>query len=219
MAKDEKTFAELLAESPKAAGENTVTLVGTVARHENPEKFVLYAQDGGSHTLDVAAVKKHTVMGQSVGHAVVQIEIDRDRAPQLGPSGRFSSPKPIWDTPKFPPYDKLPIWDLKHPPFDKLPIWDPKYPWLEKIPIADIPRKEIGSDGPLGTLVENPQWGSGVDPAYAQAGGVMPFSIAMGHQVGGQQLDALQMVSFNGPRTYLNGYNWTVDHPHGFRAM
>jgi hypothetical protein len=209
-----KEFTELLKDAPLASGGDTVSLVGMLARSGDPGKFVLHLADGSSHTIDVAAVRKHSVLGQSVGHAIVQVDVDKDKAPVVEGLPHPPFPKPIWDP-------KLPIVDGKHPPFDKA-FLDPKVPWLDKNPLADIPRKYIGSDGPLGTLVEGVQWGGGnvVDPGPAQAAaGAMPFSLAMGHQVGGQQLDALQTVSLAGVRTYINGYNWTADHPHMYRLM
>ena len=81
MAKDEKTFADLVKDAPSGAETGTVTVVGLLAKSDDPKKFVLHLQGGRSHTVDTAAVKKHTVLGHSVGHAVVQLEIDRESLP------------------------------------------------------------------------------------------------------------------------------------------
>lgn len=81
MAKEKKSFSELLSEAPMATQEDTVTLVGALGRSSQSGKFVLALGPGSSVTLEVDAVKGYQVLGGGVGQLLVQVELDRERVP------------------------------------------------------------------------------------------------------------------------------------------
>jgi hypothetical protein len=85
MASHDKSFADLVAEAPAAPAEGTVSLVGSLAKSSEAGKFVLTLQDGQSVTLETSAVKGHTVLGSSLGHTIVQIEVDAGKVPAINP--------------------------------------------------------------------------------------------------------------------------------------
>ena len=125
MADQTKSFDDLLSEAPLAANEDTVSLVGALARSNQPGKFVLMMSQGGSVTLETSAVKSHQVLGNAVGQTLVQVEVDKSKVPQSAVEAGGQVPLPttgLVDL-KRPPMDKNPLFD-KHPHFDK-------HPWLE----------------------------------------------------------------------------------------
>jgi len=75
MANDEKSFEELVEEAPLAPVP-TVSLVGKLAKSSEAGKFVLTLADGSAMTLETAAVKEHQVLGSSVGHTIVRVDVD-----------------------------------------------------------------------------------------------------------------------------------------------
>ena len=81
VADTKKTFTELLKDAPLAAQEDTVTLVGALARSRQSGKFVLHMGPAHSVTLDVDAVKDHQVLDGGVGQLLVRVDIDRAKAP------------------------------------------------------------------------------------------------------------------------------------------
>jgi hypothetical protein len=85
MASQDKSFADLVAEAPAAPAEGTVSLVGALAKSREAGKFVLTLQDGRTVALETSAVKGHTVLGASLGRAIVRIEIEASKAAGLGP--------------------------------------------------------------------------------------------------------------------------------------
>lgn len=85
MASQDRSFADLLAEAPAAPAEGTVSLVGALAKSREAGKFVLTLQDGRTVMLETSAVKGHTVLGSSVGRAIVRIEIEASKAPAFAP--------------------------------------------------------------------------------------------------------------------------------------
>jgi len=206
---DERSFAELLADAPRAADEKHVTLVGTLGKSDDPKTFVLYVSDGSPHTIDVAAVKKHTVLGHSVGRAIVQIEVEREHLPEslsrelggLGYSlneGAGTGVADIGHTNAIADYLTIGIFDHGTPAsFDTLGTL-------------------VGADqhGTLQETISDPGIRE-VDPAQRYAGaGISPFSLALQHHVAQAQIEAL--ASWNpGQRTYY-GYptplSWGFDH-------
>jgi hypothetical protein len=188
---EDKSFAELVAEAPKAANADCVTLVGTLGKSDDPKKFVLTGSDGSAHTFDVAAVKKHTVLGHSVGRTIVQIEINQDIAPaSAGRSDQIG--KPISDGTGL----------LDH----SIPSWD--YKLVHTDALSD-PHPTIFEN----TLTRN----TAVDPAPGHGlstfvGNGAPFSLATQHQISQQQVEALNAAALSGTQTYLTAYIWTGDH-------
>jgi hypothetical protein len=81
MAQEERTFEDLLKEAPLAPAGDSVSLVGTLARSPEGGKFVLTLQDGSAVTLETTSVKNHTVLGTSIGQAIVRIDVDRASIP------------------------------------------------------------------------------------------------------------------------------------------
>jgi hypothetical protein len=85
MADEKKSFAELLNDAPLAAGENTVRLVGLLARSSDHKKFVLGLGENQSVTLDIDAVKDYRVLSGMVGQLIIEVEVDRHRLPAPAP--------------------------------------------------------------------------------------------------------------------------------------
>jgi hypothetical protein len=114
MAEEKKSFSDLLSEAPLAPAEDTVTLVGALARSSQSGKFVLALSQGGSITLDVDAVKSYQVMGGAVGQQLVQVDVDKTKVPETA-------------QPAFQPIrgaqSGLP--DVKHPALEKNPWEEP----------------------------------------------------------------------------------------------
>ena len=81
MSDEKKSFSDLLGEAPMAAGENTISLVGVLARSHDSGKFVLALAANQSVTLDIDAVKDYKVLSGMIGQTIVQVEVDRDRVP------------------------------------------------------------------------------------------------------------------------------------------
>jgi hypothetical protein len=137
MADGTKSFSDLLSEAPLAATEDTVTLVGALARSNQPGKFVLALSQGNSVTLDIDAVKGYQVVGGGVGQLLVQVDVDRAQVPDSVQeaaqpnreilSGIYDYKQPAADY-------KSPILDYKHPTLDK-------YPWEE--PVRTHPETDL----------------------------------------------------------------------------
>jgi hypothetical protein len=81
---DSKTesFAELLKAAPKATTDAGIALVGTLSQTDDASKFTLTLSSGQTVTLDVAAVKRHAVIGNADGRPVVRIEVDGANLPK-----------------------------------------------------------------------------------------------------------------------------------------
>jgi hypothetical protein len=124
MADESKSFSDLLSEAPLASAEDTVSLVGSLARSSQPGKFVLVLGPGNSVTLDVDAVKGHQVIGGGVGQLLVQVDIDRAKIPETAQEAAKSAPNPFTG-----------VHDVKHPILDK-------YPWEE--PVKTSPEYDLG---------------------------------------------------------------------------
>jgi hypothetical protein len=78
-------FKQLLSKAPEASDSDTMTVVGALARSPQPGKFVLGTAGGQTIALDVAAVKNHKVVAESVGQLLVELELD---ATKLSPETR-----------------------------------------------------------------------------------------------------------------------------------
>jgi len=116
MAKEDKSFADLVQEAPAAAAEATVSLVGTLAKSSEAGKFVLALQDGRLVTLETSAVKGHAVLGSSLGRTIVRIEVESGKVP--APASPFAVGPLMMNTGL-----------LDHPPMtygwlDTSPLWD-----------------------------------------------------------------------------------------------
>ncbi len=136
MADEKKSFKDLLSEAPLAASEDTVSLVGALARSSDPAKFVLALGQGNNVTLDVAAVKSHQVLGGGVGQLLVQIEVDRSQLPEeakqaVDPARQVTTG----------------LADLKHPAFETGYV-DIKHPLLDKSPWEEPTRTNPQLDDP-----------------------------------------------------------------------
>jgi len=85
MAHEGKSFEELVREVPPAPAAGTVSLVGTLAQSSEAGKFVLALQDGNVLTLEIADVKGHEVLGTSVGHTIVRVDVEAEKLPASPP--------------------------------------------------------------------------------------------------------------------------------------
>lgn len=182
MAEKKKSFSDLLNDAPLAAQEDTITLVGALARSNQSGKFVLTLGSGNTVTLDVAAVKGYQVMGGAVGQPLVQVEVDREKVPetvqgQLGPIKTFAG----FDQPITHPTIDQPV---SHPLVD-YPITHPvvDHP-IYKDPYFDVTGKGLFES--TGTIAETGGYpGSPGDPyagaGYAGGGAAVPFTLATPH--------------------------------------
>jgi hypothetical protein len=129
MAEKKKSFSDLLSEAPLAPAEDTVSLVGALARSSQAGKFILALSQGNSITLDVDAVKGYQVIGGGVGQLLVQVDVDKTKVPQ---AAAVAEPAKL---PVTGVHDlKSPIADYKHPTLDK-------YPWEE--PVRTHPETDV----------------------------------------------------------------------------
>jgi len=78
------SFLDLLKTAPKSSAAN-VALVGALSQGDDDTKFVLTLPSGQSVTLAVAAVKRHTLIGNLDGRPLVRIEVDPAQLPQDAP--------------------------------------------------------------------------------------------------------------------------------------
>jgi len=94
MAKEDKSFGDLVAEASAAPSEGAVSLVGVLAKSSEAGKFALTLQDGRTVTLETSAVKGHTVLGSSLGRTIVKVEVEAEKVP--APHGDPSAFVPLW---------------------------------------------------------------------------------------------------------------------------
>jgi hypothetical protein len=168
MVDEQKSFKDLVSEAPVAPTAGTVSLVGTLARSSEAGKFVLTLPGGNAVTLETASVKSHAVLGTSVGHTIVRIDVDAGQIPA----------------------ETL----LKAP--------------LETAGAATVAKQGGEGTGPKmpfhETGVANPV---GIPALYGwspvQAGGFIPFTLAIPHQVPVSTLAAVQGLA---PAALLNWY-------------
>jgi hypothetical protein len=100
MTDEKKSFAELLNDAPLAAGENTVRLVGSLARSNDNKKFVLGLAGNQSVTIEIDAVKDYRVLSSGIaGPLIVEVEVDRHRLPAPTPPPAYFK-DPIVDLPR-----------------------------------------------------------------------------------------------------------------------
>lgn len=74
-------FRRLLNEAA-AADVDTVTVTGVLGRTADPDRFVLTLPSGRSETLEVDAVKAARKIGDAVGQALVELQLDAKRVPE-----------------------------------------------------------------------------------------------------------------------------------------
>jgi hypothetical protein len=165
VADEKKSFKDLLGEAPLASSENTVTLVGALARSSEPDKFVLAIGQGNSVTLDVAAVKSHKVLGGGVGQLLVELEIDSSQVPEEAKKLQPQMPTTGFADIKHPPLETG-IVDSKHPPHET-GLVDIKHPYYDKHPWTDL-------------FETNPEFGN------------PPFSLATAQQAPAESVAAMQ---------------------------
>jgi hypothetical protein len=196
MASEDKSFADLVAEAPGAPAEGTVSLVGALAKSREAGKFVLTLQDGRTVTLETSAVKGHTVLGSSLGRAIIRIEIEASKAPTLGPR-RFgrSTISPLlrntgaWDQIGYGDGDDTPPFTSEKDPVESDPFTSEKDP-NEKDPFESDPIQEKDPTGE----------GTG---SYEE---LDPFALATPHQAPPNVVRALQARAAYGRR--FGGPGW-----------
>lgn len=174
MAKEDKAFADLVAEAPAAPAEGAVSLVGALAKASEHGKFVLILQDGNTVTLETSAVKGHAVLGASLGRTIVQVEVEAGKVPAISAQPFTQATVAARDFHTL-PVDHTGWHDIGTPPgvdhntgtLDQgygTGLYDTS-PLLEKSPISDA--------------------------FPVQAGGITPFALATSHQAPANVLDAL----------------------------
>jgi hypothetical protein len=127
MPNERSEFERLLSEAPEAPSQDTVTLVGVLARTQDKGRFVLTLADGQSFTLSVDTVKSAKSLASAIGQTFVQLELDAKQVPEklmeIAAAARFA---------KFPP------WDPTIPRFDHPYV--PKVKYDETVANAEVPR-------------------------------------------------------------------------------
>lgn len=161
MAEKENTFKALLSQAPLFQKAETVTLTGSLARSTEADKFALMQSDGSVLMLDIDAVKSHTVIANSFGHSIVQIELAAERMPK-GEAGQGQVANP-----------SIAIGMGTPPGRDELHtgIGDQKHPWLEhKVPWFDQ-QKYVVSDQSRSLYALGPQtYADGADVVHTFPG-------------------------------------------------
>jgi hypothetical protein len=183
MSDEKKSFGELLNESPLAAGENTVSLVGALARSHQPGKFVLALAGNQSVTLDVDAVKEYKVLSGTIGQLIVQVDVDRDRVPVSLGQGQPALAQPAF----------VPNAPFKNPIFDQVfTSFIVDHPFTN--PIVDNPPVKFIFEGipdPTGFGVNPAPFGGGFGPVAGGFAGLAPFALATPHQAPANALAAM----------------------------
>src|SRR5262245_13984981 len=135
-----KTFADLVAAAPDAPTGGTVSLVGTLARSPDKGKFVLNTGDGRMLTLAIDAVKNHAVVGTSVGHSVVRVDVDPAALPADAAGGATNAlNKSVGDAVTGAALDRpITIPDIDH--HFTVPSWDYTVAWFDhhSVPYIDL---------------------------------------------------------------------------------
>jgi hypothetical protein len=203
MAGQEKSFKDLLGEAPLAAKSDTVCVVGTLARSPEPGKFVLTPSGGEPMTLEIDAVKGHTVLAGAVGQTLVRVDLDAARVPE---SLREDLTRPIH---KIPYLDQTGYFDhsgilditgflqdISHPGFGTDPIGGPvPFPGPDPGPLMEMQARHIFHTVPekdntgyyFDTPGPSPWLGTVPDPFP-----VSPFIMATPHHASAAQIAALQ---------------------------
>lgn len=79
MANDKESFRELLRDAPLLS--KATTVVGSLIRSSEPEKFVLMLVDGRSLTLDIDSIVDYSVLARSAGQIIVSVDVDTVNVP------------------------------------------------------------------------------------------------------------------------------------------
>lgn len=176
-----ESFEELLRQAPPAPVSGMTSLVGVLAQSTEEGKFVLNLQDGSQVILDKTAVKGHSVLGYSVGQAIVRVDVDSSKIPASSALIPQAASASIGTFPPFRDYHyTVPPWRDIH-----------KVPWF------DLPQSTVGAADPIGpnTLREGipDPFGNVGDPT--QIPGLTPFALATPHQVPASTLELMQGVN------------------------
>jgi hypothetical protein len=203
MAEKKKSFSDLLSEAPLAPAEDTVSLVGALARSSQAGKFILALSQGNSITLDVDAVKGYQVIGGGVGQLLVQVDVDKAKVPQSAQAVAEPAKLPVTGVHDL----KSPIADYKHPTLDKYPWEEPVHVHPEAAPAGS---KFTGIyDYKHPTLDKHP-WEESVH-THPETD-LAPFALATPQQAPASALEAMQA----GPGSALRTV-WIYDLNTGYR--
>jgi hypothetical protein len=189
MPKEQDSFRDLVAKAPLAPSEGPVSLVGTLARSKDDGKCVLILSDGRSVTLNTADVKGHTVLGNSLGLNLVQVEVEADVVRDLNFSGvRLGPPK-------------IPGGDIhKSPILDK--AWQDRPRIPHKNPMDDYLKVVVETIDPYG------------NQGYPAQTGIAPFGLATAPQAPAQVLALQQAAIPKSPWDPIPSTLFHWDHPH-----
>jgi hypothetical protein len=189
MPNEQNSFQDLVAKAPLAPSESPVSLVGTLARSKDDAKFVLILSDGRSVTLNTADVKSHTVLGNSLGLNIVQVEVDADVVRDLNFSGvRLGA-------------QKIPGGDI-HKSLVADKMWQDRPLKPEKDPITERIKEVAEYIDPFG------------NPVYPGQTGIAPFGLATLQQAPAQVLAFQQAAIPKSPWDPIPSTLFHWDHPH-----
>jgi hypothetical protein len=225
MAKDED-FQKLLSEAPMAANADTVTVVGMLSRTTDASHFVLTLPDGRTAKIEVVAVKAAKKIAGAIGQTMVQLELDAKRVPEGLSEFRAEQPQLHYKIPAAETHPASAELSTSFADQGHTGAFDP-------VNTGSFDHVGTGAFDPTGTGAFD-QAGTGAfdsagsgaffpmavaayadTPWYADtASSNAPFVASAPHQAHPAAMAALSLYnnSFNGPRTYLNGSVWTVDH-------
>ncbi|MBV9539414.1 MAG: hypothetical protein JOY70_10815 [Acidisphaera sp.] len=195
MSKDD--FARTLRDAPMAPNQDTVTVIGTVARTANEDEFVLTVAGGQTFTIPVDAVKSSRTMAGAVGQSVVELALNASALPERMRDDLGSSVAGAASLQTVPVRDYTIAWvdysvywtdQTLYYADHTIAAWDHTGIADLKIPEADVgPGKVIGDPQGGNTLAENIGPGiPGGDP-----GVFTPFTLAAPHQASAATMAAL----------------------------
>lgn len=201
MAREPKSFEDLVNEAPAAPKAGTTSLVGTLAQSSEAGKFVLSLEDGRAITLDVSDVKGHAVLGTSVGMTIVRVDVDSSKIPSMTTpetAAAFTSPT----------VDHLTVATLDHPitipdvdhPFT-LPRWDYTAFWWDHPgtpAYIDYISQGTGFADVGGNTIQE-----GIPGNQPGVPVQTPFALATPHQAPANTLAALQGAGGAGFNTWV----------------
>lgn len=189
MPENDQSFRDLLNEAPAAA--DTVTVTGVLSRAKEPGKFVLNAPNGQAMTLDVAAVKSHTVIARSIGQTIVQVEVDEASLPEAVKNASSATTGALGTAFTNPDIDFITIAGFDRPHTLPYLDWHPTIAYFDQPgtpPIADLRGPGTGVVDTLVETIPDPGVINQVQAATAMA----PFALATPHHVGAATMAAIQ---------------------------
>ena len=211
MPDNDQSFSDLLKDAPTAA--DTVTVTGVLSRAKEPGKFVLNVANGQAMTLDVAAVKSHTVIARSIGQTIVQVELDQANLPAAAKNAPPATAGALGTAFTNPDIDFITFAWFDRPHTLPYLDWHPTIAYFDQPgtpPIADLGGPGTGLVDTLAETIPDP----GVINQVQAARGMAPFALATPHHVGAATMAAIQPFGGFGPFTvWQDAHTGFVDRP------